>query len=168
MGVVPAAKAGVGSAVNDATRLLGGTLGVAVIGSLYASIYASRLTAKLPPHLSAARVDTAHASAGAALAIAHQLAHAGQPALGAAVHAAAAGAFIRGLSIACLASGTIAGVGALVALALLPAHPVARPIEPVGEPQHIDLANTPAELPATGAMVLSMRRRPTGNGARDA
>ena len=32
MGVVPRAKAGVGSAVNDATRLLGGTLGVAVIG----------------------------------------------------------------------------------------------------------------------------------------
>src|SRR2546427_374359 len=43
MGVVPRAKAGVGSAVNDATRLLGGTLGVAVIGSVYASIYASRL-----------------------------------------------------------------------------------------------------------------------------
>jgi EmrB/QacA subfamily drug resistance transporter len=33
MGVVPKAKAGVGSAVNDATRLLGGTLGVAVIGA---------------------------------------------------------------------------------------------------------------------------------------
>ena len=43
MGVVPKAKAGVGSAVNDATRLLGGTLGVAVIGSVYASLYASRL-----------------------------------------------------------------------------------------------------------------------------
>ena len=31
-------KAGIGSAVNDATRLLGGTLGVAVIGSVYASL----------------------------------------------------------------------------------------------------------------------------------
>ena len=53
MGVVPRAKAGVGSAVNDATRLLGGTLGVAVIGSVYASVYASRLAAELPaqvPH----------------------------------------------------------------------------------------------------------------------
>jgi hypothetical protein len=37
MGVVPRAKAGVGSAVNDATRLLSGALGVAVIGSVYAS-----------------------------------------------------------------------------------------------------------------------------------
>ena len=47
MGVVPSAKAGIGSAVNDATRLLGGTLGVAVIGSVYASLYAARLTAAL-------------------------------------------------------------------------------------------------------------------------
>jgi hypothetical protein len=34
MGVAPGAKAGVGSAVNDTTRLLGGALGVAVIGSV--------------------------------------------------------------------------------------------------------------------------------------
>ena len=49
MGVVPRAKAGVGSAVNDATRLLGGTLGVAVIGSVYASLYASRLAGRSRP-----------------------------------------------------------------------------------------------------------------------
>ena len=55
MGVVPKAKAGVGSAVNDATRLLGGTLGVAVIGSVYASLYASRLTDALPSGLPADR-----------------------------------------------------------------------------------------------------------------
>jgi EmrB/QacA subfamily drug resistance transporter len=149
MGVVPAAKAGVGSAVNDATRLLGGTLGVAVIGSVYASLYASRLTATLPPHLPAALVDTAHSSAGAALAIAHQLAYAGQPTLGAAVHAAAAGAFIHGLSVACLASGTLAGAGAVIALALLPAHPSVPPVEPIGEPPHIDLVSTAPEIPAT-------------------
>ena len=51
MGVVPRAKAGVGSAVNDATRLLGGTLGVAIIGSVYASLYSSRLTEHLPARL---------------------------------------------------------------------------------------------------------------------
>jgi hypothetical protein len=168
MGVVPAAKAGVGSAVNDATRLLGGTLGVAVIGSLYASLYASRLTAALPPHLPTALVETMHSSAGAALAVAHQLAHAGQPALGAAVHAAAAGAFIHGLGVACLASGTIAGAGVVIALALLPAHPSESAIEPGGEPPHIDLVSSPAGMPATGAMLLSMRSRATGYGARDA
>ena len=63
MGVVPKAKAGVGSAINDATRLLGGTLGVAVIGSVYASLYASRLTELLPAGLPAAVARTAHASA---------------------------------------------------------------------------------------------------------
>ena len=74
MGAVPRAKAGMGSAVNDATRLLGGTLGVAVIGSVYASLYASRLAAAVPRHLPAPLADRAGRSAGAAHAIAHQLA----------------------------------------------------------------------------------------------
>jgi hypothetical protein len=39
MGGVPEAKAGVESAVNDATRLLGGTLGVTVLGSTYATLF---------------------------------------------------------------------------------------------------------------------------------
>src|SRR5262249_30428450 len=43
MGVVPKEKAGIGSAVNDATRELGGTLGVAVIGSVFASLYVNAL-----------------------------------------------------------------------------------------------------------------------------
>ena len=46
-------KAGVGSAINDSTRLLGGTLGVAVIGSVHASIYGSRLGQHLPSGLPA-------------------------------------------------------------------------------------------------------------------
>ena len=41
--VLPPARAGVGSAVNDATRELGGTLGVAVVGSLFSSVYAAHL-----------------------------------------------------------------------------------------------------------------------------
>src|SRR5207247_7989446 len=36
---LPLNKAGVGSAVNDTTRELGGALGVAVIGSILASVY---------------------------------------------------------------------------------------------------------------------------------
>src|SRR6266540_2491947 len=54
MGAVSSARAGVGSAVNDATRILGGTLGVAVIGSIYASLYSSGLSEDLPSHLSGA------------------------------------------------------------------------------------------------------------------
>jgi MFS family permease len=40
MGALPRDKAGVGSAVNDTTRQMGGALGVAVIGSVVTSIYA--------------------------------------------------------------------------------------------------------------------------------
>src|SRR6185369_12904630 len=67
MGVVPKAKAGVGSAVNDATRLLGSALGVAVIGSVYASLYNNRLTNSLPAELAPRLARTAHDSVGGAL-----------------------------------------------------------------------------------------------------
>ncbi len=43
MGSLPLGKAGVGSAVNDTTRQVGGALGVAVIGSVLSSIYASKM-----------------------------------------------------------------------------------------------------------------------------
>ena len=43
MGSLPPAQAGVGSAVNDTTRSLGGALGVAVMGSVAASVFASHL-----------------------------------------------------------------------------------------------------------------------------
>src|SRR5271163_4385961 len=45
MGSLPADKAGVGSAVNDTTRELGGTLGVAIAGSIFASVYSGHLGA---------------------------------------------------------------------------------------------------------------------------
>jgi hypothetical protein len=123
MGVVPKAKAGVGSAVNDATRLLGATLGVAVIGSVYASLYASRLTSELPARLPATIARTAHASIGAALTIAAKLAHAGHPALAATIHNAASSAFFHGFHATDYVSAGVAAAGALMALALLPAHP---------------------------------------------
>ncbi|WP_089243146.1 MFS transporter [Rhodococcoides kyotonense] len=40
-------EAGAGSAVNDTTREVGGTLGVAVLGSIVASIYTARVTPKI-------------------------------------------------------------------------------------------------------------------------
>ena len=44
MGSLPREKAGVGSAVNDTTRQIGGALGVAVIGSVVSSVYAGNVT----------------------------------------------------------------------------------------------------------------------------
>ena len=139
MGVVPRAKAGVGSAVNDATRLLGGTLGVAVIGSVYASLYSSRLTSALPSGLPATVARAAHASVGTALTLADKLAHTGHPALAAAIHNAASVAFFHGFRAGNFVSAGVAGAGAVMALALLPAHPTvgtddAPETQPVGSP----------------------------------
>jgi hypothetical protein len=44
VGSVPLAKAGVGSAVNDVTREVGGALGIAVVGSIVNTVYRSRDT----------------------------------------------------------------------------------------------------------------------------
>jgi EmrB/QacA subfamily drug resistance transporter len=123
MGVVPTAKAGVGSAVNDATRLLGSTLGVAIIGSVYASIYASRLTAALPSALPAHLARTAHDSAGAALTVADRLASTGHSSLAANLHHATSHAFFGGFSAGCLVAAGVALAGAITAAVLLPAHP---------------------------------------------
>jgi EmrB/QacA subfamily drug resistance transporter len=123
MGVVPKAKAGVGSAVNEATRLMGGTLGVAVIGSVYASLYASGLRSNLPKGLPAGVAHAAHESVGAALTAASSAAQGGHPALATALHDAATSAFFHGFHAANYVSAGIAAAGALMALALLPAHP---------------------------------------------
>jgi predicted MFS family arabinose efflux permease len=123
MGVVPKAKAGVGSAVNDATRLLGSTLGVAVIGSVYVSLYNSRLTDRLPAELSPRLARTAHDSVGRALELANGTSLGGHPALAHAVHAAASNAFFHGFNAACLLAAGVSAVAAIGTLLLLPAHP---------------------------------------------
>jgi alpha/beta hydrolase fold len=130
MGVVPKAKAGVGSAVNDATRLLGGTLGVAVIGSVFTSLYASRLASTLPAGLPTPFDRTAHSSVGGALNVADIFAHSAHPALASAVHSAASSAFFNGFHAADWVAGGVAAAGALMALALLPAQPTASSSDP--------------------------------------
>lgn len=118
MGVVPAAKAGIGSAVNDATRELGGTLGVAVIGSVALSLYRDTIGgAGLPP---AAR-EVAQESVGAAYGVAAQL----PPEPAAALSAAARDGFLDGLSAGCLVASGVALAGAVLVARFLPAHPTA-------------------------------------------
>ena len=124
MGAVPRAKAGVGSAVNDATRLLGGTLGVAVIGSVYASVYASQLAAKLPPQMPRRLAGAAEASVGAALVGAQRLAVTGHGLLAGVLHAGASDAFVEGLRTGCLVAAGVAAAGAVLAAARLPAQPL--------------------------------------------
>ena len=47
MGALPRAKAGVGSAMNDTTRQVGGAVGVAVLGSILASRFTNHVTSTL-------------------------------------------------------------------------------------------------------------------------
>jgi hypothetical protein len=129
MGAISRRKAGVGSAVNDSTRLVGGTLGVAVIGSVYASVYGSRLTATLPPGLPDRVTALAHQSVGAAYAAAGKVTALGHPVLGHALQHASANAFLRGLTIGSLVAGGVAAAGAILAAVFLPAQPSAGPDE---------------------------------------
>jgi EmrB/QacA subfamily drug resistance transporter len=125
MGAISRSQAGVGSAVNDSTRLIGGTLGVAVIGSVYASVYGSRLTATLPAGVSGPVAALAHQSVGAAYTAAGQIAALGHPLLGHALQHASTNAFLRGLVIGSLVAGAVAAAGAILAVLFLPAQPAA-------------------------------------------
>jgi EmrB/QacA subfamily drug resistance transporter len=123
MGAVSAAKAGVGSAVNDATRITGATLGVAVIGSIYASIYASRLADALPAQVPGPIADSAQRSVGTAFGIASQLDAAGRPALAQGLHQAASNAFFDGFQTSVLVAVAVCLVGAVAAAILIPNQP---------------------------------------------
>ena len=68
--VLPPSRAGVGSAVNDATRELGGTLGVAVVGSVFSSVYAAHLADGAWSRLPGGALGEAQDSVGAATSIA--------------------------------------------------------------------------------------------------
>jgi EmrB/QacA subfamily drug resistance transporter len=123
LGAVPTQKAGVGSAVNDATRLFGSALGVAVIGSIASSLYTNRLHTLLPHGLPAQATNAAHSSVGGALAAANHLRDAG---LGAAAHGvttSATAAFDHSLTGACIVAGAVAIAGAVMAALLLPSRP---------------------------------------------
>jgi EmrB/QacA subfamily drug resistance transporter len=119
MGSLPRAKAGVGSAVNDTTRQVGGALGVAIVGSVTSSIYVSRVDDVLVgrPIPAAARA-AAEDSLGGALAVARKLpADAGQQ-----LASAAKDAFIAGLHRGVIVASAAALLGAFVAWRWLPAR----------------------------------------------
>jgi hypothetical protein len=129
MGAVSRRMAGVGSAVNDTTRLVGGTLGVAIIGSAYASVYGSRLIATLPAGVPGQVAALARQSVGAAYGAAGAVSAHGHPALGQALHLASTNAFLRGLVAGAIVAACVAAAGALLAAVFLPAQP-APPISP--------------------------------------
>ena len=119
MGAIPRAKAGVGSAMNDTTRQVGGALGVATIGSLMSSTYRSNVESALGG-LPADLVERAKDSVGAALGIAAQQ---GGPE-GAAMADRARAAFVDAMGAGFLAAAIVSALGVALVLAFLPAHGV--------------------------------------------
>ena len=116
MGSLPPAQAGVGSAVNDTTRELGGALGVAVLGSLLASGYASTLSESFPGGVLAPEVaGVVRESVGAALQVAGGLGPAGEG-----LALAARGAFVDAMGIGVVVAAGAALVGALISGLFLP------------------------------------------------
>jgi EmrB/QacA subfamily drug resistance transporter len=117
MGSLPAAKMSVGSAVNDTTRTAGGTLGVAVLGSLLSSGYRGDMDAVTRQLPGPAR-DAAQDSLAGAMAVAGRIGGA----TGDRLAGAAQDAFVAGMHTAAIMAGIVALGGALVALAFLPAR----------------------------------------------
>jgi hypothetical protein len=111
LSVLPPAKAGVGSAVNDATREAGGTLGVAVIGSVFTSLYAHHLAGTSVADLPHGLLSLAQDSVGAAMVI---VARSGSHQVLVDVQ----NSFMSGMHVACLVSAGVCLLGAVGALAL--------------------------------------------------
>ena len=145
MATLPPARAGVGSAVNDTVRELGGALGVAVIGSVAASSYASNLQGELAhiPGLSDGLRAAVSDNLGAAIGASHQLG-----ANGSEVAALARDAFVSSMSGSLWVGVGLAASATVIAFVHLPRHASARDAEVHSvPPELVDAADNDAALP---------------------
>jgi predicted MFS family arabinose efflux permease len=117
MGSLPKAKAGIGSAMNDVVREVGGTLGVAVLGSVLASSYGNGMegaVAGLPTEAAEAASD----SVGGAHEVAAQMG--GDAAAN--LSQVANQSFVDAMSTTATLAAGAALAGALIAAAFLPSR----------------------------------------------
>ena len=155
---VPLAKSGVGSAVNDTTREVGGALGIAVIGSLVASAYRASMADKvtsLPVELAGQARDSVGGAFGAGKALG---------AAGTQLATEAKLAFTDAMGTALTVAAVVALVCAGIVLVYFPRTPPVFPgaageapgtPDELGTPDQLDLADAgndvvdpPAEAPA--------------------
>jgi AcrR family transcriptional regulator len=133
MGSLPPEKAGVGSAMNDTTREIGGALGVAILGSVITAVYGSTIRAEPDfASLQQAAPDVAQAvedSVGSAAIVAAQL----PDAVGRAITSAANEAFVHAVERSVLVGAIVALLGAAVAYFFLPARAAAAGAAAAGE-----------------------------------
>jgi EmrB/QacA subfamily drug resistance transporter len=138
MGSLPREKAGVGSAVNDTTRQVGGALGVAVIGSVVTSAYANNIaSAASRLGIVGPMVSFVQESLGNALGLAQQT---GRPEIGTVAKGAFVDAFSAGLRI----GAAVVVTAAVLVFAFLPAraHAPARASQYEGS---FDVSPAPAD-----------------------
>ena len=124
MGSVPRERAGVASAVNDISRELGGTLGVAITGSIFISLYSPKLIETfeqipgLVDSLPAGVFEQAQDSVGAAYAVSQN----SPDGVMLEVANAVSDSFMSGFGMACLVVSALAFAGSMLALRFLPAR----------------------------------------------
>jgi EmrB/QacA subfamily drug resistance transporter len=109
MSAVPPERAGMASGAQSTTRQLGGALGVAVLGSVVASQYSSRLSVTASPTAAAPYVPEARHSLAAALGAAPT----GSPANATLIRLARQ-AFVDGMHSAALLTAGIAALAAVI------------------------------------------------------
>ena len=133
MGAVPRGKAGAGSAVNDTTREVGGTLGVAIVGSVLNSAYGSHVLSGLTAL--GAPAAAGHLAGQSVIAGMNVAARFPAPMRDAAL-AAVRSAFMIGIHRGSLVAAGVTLAAALLALAFVPARAAA------------ESTSTSTELPA--------------------
>jgi EmrB/QacA subfamily drug resistance transporter len=116
MSSVTAGQAGLGSAISDTTRQVGGALGIAVLGSVVRTIYAAAMavpkTPGIPPQTWAHAKDNVIVAAETARRL--------PPATGRGVLNQAGAAFVHGMSVASWVAAGVAIVATLVVAVWLP------------------------------------------------
>ncbi len=137
MTAVPRDRAGIGSAMNDTTRELGGALGVAVLGSLVTSQYTSGVSG-VASQLPAQAREVAEASIGGVHGLIDSGVVSGEAA--SSLLDTAKNAFVDGLGIAAATAAVIVAVTAIAVRRLLPSDRTNPAI--TGEAEAIAVAST--------------------------
>jgi DHA2 family multidrug resistance protein-like MFS transporter len=146
VGSAPPERAGAASGLSETAIEMGGSLGIAILGSIGVAIYRGEVADSLPTGLPAESAAVARDTLGGAVAVAGQLpASIGEPLL-----TAARDAFIHGMH---LTSG-LAAIAAL-GLAVLAATSL-RHLRPAGEELHEESAPAPAHFPEYGPLPLDL------------
>jgi DHA2 family multidrug resistance protein-like MFS transporter len=116
LAIAPAERAGAVAAVVETAGEFGGALGMAILGSVLAAVYSSRLAETLPTNIAGPAAHAAEQTLGQATVIATQAGGG----TGEAVLRAARSAYVQAMHVTDLVAAAILLTGALVALLTLP------------------------------------------------